>query len=30
MESAVGKGTTFTVILPLTGEDEEHEGVGGD
>lgn len=30
VESVVGKGTAFTVILPLSGEDEEHEGCGGD
>ena len=28
VESQVGKGTTFTIFLPL--KDEEHEGVGGD
>jgi len=30
VESVVGQGTTFTIILPLMGEDEDHEGVGGD
>jgi signal transduction histidine kinase len=29
VESVVGKGTTFTIILPLMGE-EEHEWIGGD
>jgi two-component system NtrC family sensor kinase len=28
VESQVGKGTTFTIFLPL--EEQEHEGVGGD
>ena len=28
VESEVDRGTTFTVILPLTGEDEEQEGIG--
>ena len=30
VESEVDRGTTFTVILPLTGEDEEREEIGGD
>jgi len=29
VESVVGEGTTFTIILPLMGE-EEHEWIGGD
>jgi two-component system NtrC family sensor kinase len=28
VESKVGKGTTFTIFLPLN--EEEYEGVGGD
>jgi two-component system NtrC family sensor kinase len=30
VESVVDGGTTFTIILPLSGENEEHEGAGGD